>query len=193
MSDENEIEFEGGFFEEADVKVNDIPDDPFGFGNDFWPIYVVEVGPAKLTANKDKVGMMVKFAIDHPRFEGSAFAEKLGNGHWYRLPVPLALRSQVPWDPNGDQEKRTLFQLKQLYSALGFKADEMPKVNGAMLVGRKMMAKIKPVQDDMGFYQFRLNSMKPYVPDSGDGASEFTKSGTSNPSPQDLLKAELED
>lgn len=178
MSDE--IEFEGGFFDEAGIDVSQIADDPYGFGNDYWPVYVVEVGPVKLTANKDKLGMMVKFAVDHERFAHSPVAEKLGNGHWYQVPVPKALRNQIPWDENGQAEQLAMFKLKQLLKALGFPADQMSKANGKTMIGRHMLTKIKPVLDEMGFWKFNLNSPKPMAEGSSNGLSEFTQNGQSN-------------
>ena len=194
MSDMNEeIEFEGGFLDEAGINANDIPDDPFGFGNEYWPVFVVEVGKPKVTANKDKIGMMVKFAVDHPKYQGSFVAKQLGNGNWTQLPVPTALRSQIPWDPEGEQEQQVLYRLKELYKALGFAKDEYGSVNGAKMLNRRMLTKIKVSQDDNGFWQFRFNNMKPIG--DGNGADEFTQTGQSNgggKSPEELLKEELE-
>ena len=188
MSDE--IEFEGGFFEDA----NDIADDPFGFGNDFHTVYVTEVGDAKVTAGKDKIGMMVKFAVDEPKYQGTMVANSLGNGNWYQLPVPKPLRSQIPWDPNGEKEQRALYNLKELFGALGFAADEMGSVNGKKMIGRRMLTKIKVSRDENGFFQFRLNAPKSIPAGSDAGMGEFTSSGTSNggKSPEELLREELE-
>lgn len=196
--DENsseEIEFEGGFFDEGGVDVNEVPDDPYGFGKEFWPIFVVEVGPAKVTKKKNMIGMMVKFAIDHPSFQGTRFAEKLGNGNWYRLPVPVALRGQIPWDPNGVDEKKALFQLGQLYGALGFPKDQWGKINGAIMKDKRFLAKIRVSQDDQGFPRFNLQNPKPIG--SEDGLDEFAKPGNSSQngglSPEELLKKEMEE
>lgn len=194
----DEIEFEGGFFEEAEVDVNEVPDDPYGFGNEFWRVFVVSVGKAKVTQNGDKVGMMVKFAVDSPEYLGTKVAESLGNGNWYRLPVPVGLRGQIPWEPKGLEEKKALFQLGQLYAALGFPKDQWPKVNGALMVGKAFLTKIKVSQDEKGFYQFRLNGMKPLAGDGSDaGMGEFTSQGTSNPNvgltPEEILKKEMEE
>jgi hypothetical protein len=133
------IEFEGGFFGEAGIDATEVPDDPFGFGNDFWPLVCIEVGQAKVTANKDKIGMMVKFAVDHPKFQGAPVGEKLGNGNWYQLPVPLALREQIPWDPEGDKEKKALYNLGELFKAMGFPKDQWKSVNGKKMVIKLLM------------------------------------------------------
>jgi hypothetical protein len=192
MSDENEIEFEGGFFEEAGINANEVPDDPFEFGQDFWPVYVSEATVPKLTANGDKIGFMVRFVVDHPQFEGKGVAGENGLGrHWYRLPVPLALRDRVPYDPNGDSERKALINLKDLYKALGFGADEFAKVNNKNIVGRRMLTKIKAQKNENGYWEFRLNNMKPAG--EGEGGNEFHANTTSNPgqSAEELAAAEL--
>jgi hypothetical protein len=186
------IEFEGGFFGEAGIDATEVPDDPFGFGNDFWPLVCIEVGQAKVTANKDKIGMMVKFAVDHPKFQGAPVGEKLGNGNWYQLPVPLALREQIPWDPEGDKEKKALYNLGELFKAMGFPKDQWKSVNGKKMVGRRISAKIKATKDDNGFWQFRLNQMKEIDGGADSNWSGGTPAGnTESKSAADLLKEEL--
>lgn len=175
----DEIDIEGGFLDEAGINANDIPDDPFGFGNDYWPVFVLEVGAPKVTKNKDKIGMMVKFAVDHPKFQGSFVSKGLGNGMWVQLPVPLAIRSQIPWDDEGEMEAQVKFNLKELYKALGFAKDEYGSINGKKLLNRRALTKIKVSRDDSGFWQFRLNAMKPVG--DGNGTGEFNAQTTSNP------------
>jgi len=175
----DEIDFEGGFLDEAGINANDIPDDPFGFGNDFHRVFVLEVGAVKVTKNKDKIGMMVKFAVDEAKYQGSFVSKGLGNGMWVQLPVPLALRGQIPWDPEGEKEIGAMFQLTELYKALGFAKDEYGSVNAKKMLGRALLAKIKVGRTNDGFWDFRLNALKPIG--DGNGASEFTSQGTSNP------------
>lgn len=187
----DEIDFEGGFLDEAGINANDIPDDPFGFGNDFHAVFVVEVGAVKVTKNKDKIGMMVKFAVDEAKYQGSFVSKGLGNGMWVQLPVPLALRSQIPWDPEGEKEQQAMYNLKELYKALGFAKDEYGSVNGKKMEGRRALAKIKVGRTDDGFWDFRLNAMKPIG--DGNGNDEFSSQTTSNPakSAAELLEEEL--
>lgn len=192
MSDFNEeIDFESGILDDAGISANDIPDDPFGFGNDFWPVYVVEVGAAKVTANKDKIGAMVKFAVDHPKYQGSYVSKGLGNGMWIQLPVPLAIRSQIPWNPEGEMEQKALYNLKELYKALGIPKDQFGKTKLSDLKNKRALTKIKVQMGDSGFWEFRLNAMKPIG--DGNGSDEFTQQGTSNPgkSAAELLEEEL--
>jgi hypothetical protein len=198
MSDDFDLDFEGGFFDEAGVDANEIPDDQFGFGNDFWPIYVAEAGKPKVTQNGDKIGMSIRFAVDHPRYANHWVSGERGLGNqWYRLPVPLALRDRIHWDPNGEDEQKAMFQLKQLYKALGFGADEFGKVNEKLLQGRRCLAKIKPIMDDnSGYWNFRLNSMKSIPTDeSGEGMNQFAKStgnsGNSAKTAEELAAEEL--
>lgn len=185
MSDENEFDIEGGFFDEAGINVNDIPDDPFGFGNDYWPLVVVEVGKAKVTANKDKIGMMVTFAVDHPKYQGHQVSKQLGFGNWFQLPVPKSLQGQIPWDTeNNPKDAEAVSKLKRLFKSLGFPADQMSKVNGKMMLGKRCMAKIKPTENDQGFWQFNLNNFKEIDGSAGSdgswGNNEFAQSSTSN-------------
>lgn len=189
MSDE--IEIEGGFLDEAGIDANDIPDDPFGFGNDYWPVYVLSVGAPKVTANKDKIGMMVKFAVDHPKYQDSFVGKTgLGNGSWVQLPVPKALRDQIPWNPDGEQEQKVLFNLKELYKALGFAKDEMGGVNAAKMLNRRALTKIKANMGDSGFWEFRLNAMKA-IP-SDESMEEFVRPANKGKTDEELLREEME-
>jgi hypothetical protein len=66
-----------------------------------------------------------------------------------------------------------MFQLKQLYIALGFGADEFGKVNGKLMLGRRALTKIKVSTNENGFWEFRLNNMKPIG--DGSGVNEFAQ------------------
>lgn len=176
-----------GFLDEADVDVNDIPDDPFGFGKEFWPIYITEIKDPEVTKSGERFGMMISWAVDHPKYVGTQVATKLGNGNWFQLPVPKVLQDQVPWDPKG-KDVGVLVNLKNLLLALGFGVDEMSGVGPAKMVGRRCLAKIKAEMGDMGFWQFNLQAFKPEGENSGNGLSEFANPGKS---PEDLLKEEM--
>ena len=190
MSDE--IEFEGGFFDDAEVNLNDIPDDMFGFGNDYWAIRIVEAVNPKVTANRDKVGMMLKWAVDHPAYANNKPTQEMRM--WVQLPVPKALQGSIAWDPRNDpKDRQVLVQLRDLYLALGFKNDEMGQVNGAKMIYRGAMAKIKPKRNAEGFWEFGLFNMKA-LPEqgSGDGMNEFAQpSNGPTKSPEELLAEEL--
>lgn len=179
-----------GFFDDAEVELNDIPDDPFGFGNDFWPVYVKEVGEPKVTKNGDRIGMMVTWAVDHPKFQNSQVADRLGYGNWVQIPVPKSLQGSIPWDPKSEEGQRTLFGLKQILSALGFSADEMGKVGPNEMIGRRCLAKIKATQNEMSYWQFNVYGFKPIPKDgSAEGVNEFA----SPKSAPNSLASELED
>lgn len=190
-----EIELDGGFLEEAGISGNDIPDDPFGFGREFWPLRVIEVGPPKVTANADKVGFMVKFAIDHPQFQGTPLAEGLGNGNWYRLPVPKALQGQIPWDASSSEAAEVKFNLGELYKALGFKRDEYSGVNGEKMLHRGCLAKVSAKKNEAGFWNFNLWQMKPMDGSGAPTGANVTARSASNGgmTDEEMLKRELED
>lgn len=197
MSDENEIElgdFEGGFFDEAGINVNEVPDDQFGFGNDFWPVRIIEVTKPKVTANADKIGMTITWAVEHSKYDGH-FVSTKGMGVWVQIPVPLALRDRIPFDPkNNPKDQQVLSNLKMIYAALGFRADEMGKINGEKLMHKICMAKIKPRQNDQGFWQFNMFAHKQMGEGGGNGGSTSTPA-TSTPSgksAEELLREELE-
>lgn len=188
--------FEGGFFEEAEVDVHSIPDDPFGFGNDYWPIRIIEVGDPKVTQGGDKIGMMVKWVVDHPNYHNHYVGKTgLGNGQWFQLPVPVKLRGEIPWDPQSDDAKNVTYKLGKLYEALGFPKDRWAKVNKGLLIGAGCLTKIKPVMGDSGFWEFRFNGMKPFPAEgSAQGYGEFAQPGNSNSggkSEEELLRDEL--
>lgn len=180
--DEIGIEFDEGVFADAEVDLNDVPDDEFGFGNQYWPVRIVSVGKAKVTQSGDKIGVMVKFIVDHPDFQKHWVGDPekgLGNGFWTQLPVPTKLQGQIPWDPkNEPKDKKVLINLKRFYISLGYGVDEMNGVMPKDWVGRGFLTKIKPYLNDQGFTNFRFNGQKPFG--DGNGAEEFTKSGTSN-------------
>jgi hypothetical protein len=197
MSDlDDGIDFEGGFFEEAGINANDIPEDAYGFGNRHWPLVVVKVDKPKVTGNQDKIGMKVYFAVDHPKYAGHQVSKQLGWGNWIQLPVPKVLQNQIPWDPeNNPKDAATMVNLRKLFEALGFKADELGKVNGPKMIGRRCMARIKVSQNDQGFDQFNLNNFKTVGEGTDEGWSEYKQGSSSNggaKSAEELLKEELE-
>ena len=186
------IDFEDGIFADAGVNVAEVPDDPFGFGNDFWPLVVVEVGKAKVTGNKDKIGMMVTFAVDHPKYQGHQVSKQLGYGNWFQLPVPKPLQGQIPFDPkNNPKDSEAMVKLKKLFVSLGFPADQLKGVKAEMLVGKRCMAKIFPKENEQGFWQFNINGFKA-VDGNTDSNWSGNGGGTSeSKSAADLLKEEM--
>jgi hypothetical protein len=180
-----------GFFEDAGVDLNEIPDDPFGFGNDFWPVRIIEVGEPKVTGGGDKYGMMVKWAVNHPKYDGQQVATQgLGLGNWTRLPIPEALQGSIPWDPkNNPEDKKVLIDLRDVFVALGFKNDEMGGVDGAKMLHRGCLVKIRAKRNDEGFWQFNLFAHKPLG--DGDGANEFAKGTSNGKTAAELLEEEI--
>ena len=180
-----------GFLEDAGVELTDLPDDPFGFGNQHWPLRLIEIGEPAVTKSGEKFGVMLKWAVEHPMFDGTPQAEKLGNGNWIQLPVPEALQNSVPWDKESPEGKQVLFRFRQLLEALGFKADEMKSVGPKEMIQRMIYAKVSAKQNSEGFWQFNLFQMKPYTEGSDDGMQELA-GGKSTKSAEDLLKEELD-
>jgi hypothetical protein len=188
----DEVEFEGGFFDEAGITAEQVPDDPFGFGKDFWALRVMEVGKAMVTKKADKVGFMVKFGVDDPQFQGTPFADSIGNGSWFQLPVPLHLRDRISWEPSSAEAKDAMFKLAELYQALGFKRDEFGSINGPKLLGRGMLAKISPKRNDQGFWNFNLFQMKPLDENAARGGISTAKPASGNgKTDAELLEEEL--
>lgn len=190
------IDFEGGIFEDAGVDVAEIPDDPFGFGNVFWPLVVVSVEKPKVTGKKDKVGMMVLFAVDHPKYAQHQVGKQLGFGNWFQLPVPVAFQGQIPWDPqNNPKDQEAMVKLRRLFVSLGFGVDELPKVKPQMLVGKRCSAKISPKENGQGFWQFNLNNFRAITEDddTGDWAASAPASNGGGMSAEEKAKAALEE
>lgn len=178
--------FEGGFFDEAEVELNEIPDDPFGFGNDYWPIRLVEIGEPKVTQKLDKIGMTVKWAVDDPAYSDNKPTQQMRE--WVRLPVPKKFQGQIPWNPKSNPEdKKVLIDLRDLYVALGFANDEMGGVNGEKMKYRGCLSKIRPKKNSDGFWEFGLFQRKSLP--SGEGMNEFAQ----DKDPKDVLADEMND
>lgn len=177
-----------GFFDEAGVNLNDIPDDPFGFGNDFWPIRLVEVGEPKVTANQDKIGMMVKWAVNDDAYASNLPTQQMRQ--WIQLPVPEAYWGSINWDPKNDPDhKKVLINLRDLFLALGFKNDEMGSVDGAKMLYRGCLAKVKPKKNSEGFWEFSLYQMKA-LPTDGSAETPAASSGETK-SVKEMMDDEL--
>lgn len=176
-----------GFFDDAGVDLSDIPDDAFGFGNDFWRIRIVECAEPKVTSNQDKVGMMVKWAVDDPAFENNKPTQQMRQ--WIQLPVPESHQGTIPWNPKENPaDKKVLVNLRNLFVALGFKNDEMGGVDGEKMLYRGCLSKIKPKQNAEGFWEFGFFQQKPLPAEgSGDGASEFAPKKT----PAEIMDDEI--
>ena len=183
-----------GFFEDAEVEVTEAPDDPYGFGKDFWPIYVVDVFDVKPTNNGNRFGMMVRWAVDHPKYQNHPVSKQLGYGNWVQLPVPKPLQGQIPWDVKSEEGQKVLFNLKQILSALGFSVDEMGKVGPDEMKGRRCLAKIS-VKFDGQYWQLNPYAFKSIPEDEvSDGINEFAgNSSASSGEAVDPLEKELND
>lgn len=170
-----------GFFDDAEVDLNDIPDDEFGFGRDFWHIRIVEVDEPKVTKNQDKIGMMVKWAVMHEAYNGDKRTQQMRQ--WIQLPVPKEYQGTIPWHPKENvEDKKVLVNLRKLFVALGFSNDEMGGVDGAKMLYRGCLSTINAKQNAEGFWEFSFYKMKPIPTEgSGEGMNEFAPDQKKSP------------
>lgn len=182
-----------GFLDDAGVTAQDAPNDPYGFGRDFWPVQIIAADEPQVTKSGDKFGMMITWRCTDPKY---AHMEKLGMD-WLRLPIPKSHQGTIPWDPKSEEGQRVLFGLVNLLSALGFSKDEMGSVDENAMRGRSCLAKISVKQNEGGFWELRPYQHKPIpnAPFGNEGLNEFTPQGASNSgtSIEDALKAEMND
>lgn len=176
----------GGFLEDAGVDLNEIPDDAFGFGNDHWPIRIVECGEVKVTANQDKVGMMIKWAVNLDAYSRNLPTQQMRQ--WIQLPVPEAYQGTIPWNPKENPaDKKVLVDLRNLFRALGFKNDEMGGIDGDKMLYRGCLSRIKPRQNADGFWEFNFYQMKA---DDANGSAE-TPAVSTEKSAKELMDDEI--
>lgn len=180
-----------GIFDDADVDIaNDIPNDPYGFGRDRWPVEIVEVRQPDISKSGKQYGTMVKYKCIDPTY---SWMESLGNGNWLQLPPPkyvLETAPDIKWDKNSEQGKKCLFAIKQLFEGLGIPVDQWNSLEITDLVGKQCMAKIFPKQNDEGFWQFNVTGMKP-MPEEGSGDMSVFAGGNSTQSNSGKSAAEL--
>lgn len=189
-----------GILDEAGVVATDVPKDPFGFGNDYWPVVLLEINPPKI---RDEDGSIIEYepgvlagvsstgksygtnmvwAVLDARYEylGNGTG-KLGFGQWFQLPAPKSIQHQVPFDKNSAEGKKLIYDWGILLKGLGFAADEMGAAGLQDIIGREALAKIYPKQDpETGFWSFRVVNHK--QPAKGEGTNSGTPAGNSSTS-----------
>lgn len=192
-----------GILDDAEVEVNDIPKDPFGFGNDYWPLQLIDVRPPKdkegnpskrdhldiSSTGKSYGGMFVFRCLDERyAYMGSTDPEQMSGqlskyGQWTSVPPPKWAQEIVPFDKNSVDGKKLIFNWTQLCSALGFGVDEIGKLDIPHILGKTCLGKIRAkLDDETGFWEIRVGMLKVMPPEgSPEGIGEFTKGGTSNP------------
>lgn len=210
-----------GILDDAEVTGNEIPKDPFGFGNDYWPVALIAFNRPKLAEGMDpsiakerphadisstgkQYGGMAVFRILDERYQylGSnnpnQMPGQLGFGQWFALPSPKWAREQVPFDKESQEGKQLIFNWSRLCFGMGIPVDQIGSADIPDIIGKTGLAKIRVSQDENEFWQFRVGAFKP-MPKEGSpqGIGEFTKSGTSNPAPastmSEMEKALLEE
>jgi hypothetical protein len=213
-----------GILDDAEVSGNEIPKDPFGFGNDLWPVAVLsftrpkpsdqlseedqqklisERPYADISSSGKQYGGMLCFRILDERYQylgannPNQMPGQLGRGQWFQLPSPKWAREQVPFDKNSPEGKKIIHAWSSLCFAAGIPIDKISAADIPDIIGKTMVAKIYPKENENGFYEFRVAGWKP-MPKEGspEGIGEFTKSGTSNPGTSamsEMEKAMLEE
>lgn len=211
-----------GILDEAEVSGNQIPKDPFGFGNDFWPVVVLsftrpkpsselseeeqrrliaERPYADISSSGKQYGGMIAFRIMDERYQylgvnnPNQMPGQLGFGQWFQLPSPKWAREQVPFDINTPEGKKIVHAWSTLCIAAGIPIDKIGAADIPDIVAKPMLAKIYAKEDENGFYQFRVAGWKP-MPKPGEGSpegiGEFMAGTTSNPAPGASAMSEME-
>lgn len=196
-----------GLFGSAGVKVGEISDDLYKFGNDFWPIYVKEVRAPKVS-DSGKFGMYVTCEIAHDKY-----AKVKPFGRWIQLPTPEEIQKQFgvvfDWENDPQDAKVVGFLIKWLMS-LGFSMDEIaadipdPLVtdpnDGRRIQGRFFLARLSAREDENGYDKINWRNPKAIPTDGSlEGLNEFTpqtgpKKQADEPpfgSPKDAIAAAL--
>jgi hypothetical protein len=179
------------WFEAAGINVSDVQEDPYAFGEDYWPLYVKECRAPKVS-DTGKFGMYVIMEIAHDKYDSVR-----PFGRWIQLPTPLDVQKKfnAPFDPKVDlKDAKVVAFLMKWLQALGFKADEIQApgmVNETTIQGKLFLAKLKVVENDQGYDDIIWRNPK-QIPDAGtpEGMAVFS-SQTATASPVDALTAAL--
>lgn len=201
-----------GILDDAEVSGNEIPKDPFGFGNDYWEVELYDVRPPKdeqgnpsqqqfadIAKSGKSYGAMFVFRVLDERFaylgsnsENQVPGQLGAYGQWWTLPSPKWARDRVPFDKNSKEGKQLVFNWSRLCYAVGIPVDQIGAADFQDVIGKSCLAKVKVTEDDNGFWQFRCVGFKRKggnAEGSPQGIGEFTKGGTSNPAPQSGMSA----
>jgi hypothetical protein len=178
------------WFEAAGINVADIEEDPYSFGENFWPLFVKECRQPKVS-DTGKFGMYVIMEIAHDKYNSVR-----PFGRWIQLPTPLDVQKQfdAPFDPKEDlKDAKVVAFLMKWLMALGFKADEIQAgvAKPETIQGKFFLAKLKVVENDQGYDDILWRNPKA-MPDAGtpEGMAMFaSQAETSNP--VDALTAAL--
>lgn len=193
-----------GILDDAEVSGNEIPKDPFGFGNDYWPISLLAFNRPKLAEGQDpqiaidrpfadisssgkQYGGMAVFRCLDERYQylgknnPNQMPGQLGFGQWFALPSPKWAREQVPFDKNSQEGKQLIFNWTRLCFGMGIPIDQIGSADIPDIIGKTCLAKVRVTQDENDFWVYRVGAFKP-MPKEGSpqGIGEFTKPGMSN-------------
>ncbi len=188
-----------GILDGLGINVNDVPDDPFGFNNDYWPVAILAaaspntsnnpfmqelkefVNPhSAISSSGKQFGTMLTFRILDERYQylggnnPNQMPGQLGFGQWFQLPAPEWAQHQVPFDKDSADGQKLVFNWVALLKSLSFGADKMGAADLPDVLGRTCLAKIKATQDENGYWQFRVYGLKAGPAEgSAEGMSTF--------------------
>lgn len=183
-----------GILEDAGIEPTDVPNDPYGFGRDYWPVQIIGVKAPDVSSSGKQYGTMLKWKCLAEQY---SYMESLGGGNWLQLPPPAHVLETIPtmeWDKSGMRGKQCIFNITRLYQGLGIPADQWAKINAEDLLNMRCMAKIFVKQNDEGFWQFNVTGHKPMPPEGsvaemGMGVFAPNGSASANPSSSAGLSA----
>lgn len=168
-----------GMFDEAGIDINtDVPNDPYGFGKDYWPVEIVKADAPDVSKGGKQYGTMLRWKCLAPQY---SYMESLGYGNWLQVPPPLEVVKIVPelaFDKESEQGKKCIYILTTLLKGMGIPQDKWNSIKIPELLGMRCMAKIFVKQNEEGFWQFNITAHKP-MPEEGsaEAMSVFAAAG----------------
>lgn len=131
-----------------------IVNDPWRFGNEYWPTFVQECRAPK-ASEKGLYGMYVFFEIAHERYE---HVKRFGR--WIQLPTPKAVQEQfgTTFDPENNIKDANVYAFAiKFFLALGFSVDEIKsgRITPPLIQGRVFEAQYSVGKNDNGFEEPR--------------------------------------
>jgi hypothetical protein len=145
----------GGFFADSGVKVEDVADDPFNFGNGYHIIAIKEWRQPKVSPT-GKFGSYFVFEYMEPKYE-----KLRGFGRWYQIPTPKAIQDSTGnvFDPENNPDDMTVASnFKKLLWAVGHNVDQMNQARPKNTIGRPFLTRLKAVMnEESGYWEIRFS------------------------------------
>lgn len=164
----DDIDLDGALFDDS-LEIDEIPDNPNHLPDDVYTCQVMNA-ELKLTANKDKVGITLKYQIvDGPYSTAFPFTEWL----W----VPRAKKDPETGKliPFTVDEQRANSRLKKHFIAAGFGADEMKGKGAKDFLGKFMKVRTRNKKDNNGMDRPNVVDVMPINEGSEEGMDIFGK------------------